>query len=158
MMKGGEVRRDPDVEAINRSREAFVEAFNSADLDAFIAPLADDVVFMTHGGPPPIVGKEAVRSDYKESFERGPFIPNMTISSDEVVVSGDWAFDRGTWVVIRTYKRGVRRERLESCYTTIWRRQPEGIWKLARQIWNGAAVPIRARETARGRRKPKANR
>lgn len=143
---------DTDIEVIKSARQAFVKAFNAADLDAFIAPIADDVVFMTHGGPPPVVGKEAVRSNYKEFFERGPFIPNMTVSSEEVVVSGDWAFDRGTWTVIRTYKRGVRRERLDSCYMMIWRRQPEDTWKLARQIWNGAAIPIKARKTSRSRR------
>ena len=148
---------DAELEAIKRAHEALVKSFNATDLDGFMAPVADDVVWMTHGGPPPTVSKEVVRSVYKEFFERGPFIPKMTVSSDEVVVSGDWAFDRGTWVVIRTYKRSVRRERLESCYVMIWRRQPEGLWKLARFIWNGAAVPINARRKGRSRRSPKAN-
>jgi len=149
-------RADGDVEAISQARETLFGAFNATDLDNFMAAIADDVVFMTHGGPPSIVGKRAVRSSYKEFFERGPFIPNVTFSSDEVVLSGDWAFNRGTWVIIRTYKRSVRRERLESSYVMIWRRQPEGMWKLARLIWNGAPVPIKAQKTGRSLRKRKA--
>ncbi len=151
-------RVDADVEAITKARESMFRAFNAIDLEAFMALISDDVVLMSHGGPRALVGKEAVRSDYKEFFDKGPFTPNLTISSEEVVVSGDWAFDRGTWVVIRTYKRGARRERLDSCYIMIWRRQPAGTWELARIIWNGVPVPIRARKTHENRRKPKATR
>lgn len=148
---GGRV--DADVEAINRSREDLFRAFNAADVEGFMAPVADDAVWMGHSGPPPTVGKEAVRSTYKAFFERGPFIPKLTCSSDEVVVSGDWAFDRGTWLVTRTYKRGVRQERLESCYVMIWRRPPQGTWKLARFIWNGTPIPVRPRTGDGSRRK-----
>ncbi len=80
----------------------------------------------------------------------------MSISNDEVIVSGDWAFDRGTWKVIRTYRRDLRRERLKSCYVMMWRRQPDGAWKLARLIWNGAAVPIKAGKMGRIRRRLRA--
>ena len=157
---GGEVRSrvDADVEAINQTRGSIFRAFNRTDLDAFIKPMADDVVVMSHGGPPALVGKEAVRSDYKEFFVKGPFTPNLTISSDEVVVSGDWAFDRGTWVVIRTYERDAHLERLDSCYIMIWRLQPAGTWKLARIIWNGAPVSIRARKMDKSGIKPKEKR
>lgn len=131
------------MEAINRGRGALVKALNATDLDAFMVPVADDVVWMSHGGPPADVGKETVRSAYKAFFEERT--PNLAVSSDEVVVSGDWAFDRGTWVSIKSDKRGVPRERLESCYVMIWRRQLEGDWKIARSIWNGADVPFKAR-------------
>lgn len=140
-----------DVEAINRSREGLFRAFNAADAESFVASVADDVVWMSHSGPPPTIGKEAVRSSYKEFFERGPFVPHVRGSSDEVVVSGDWAFDRGTWFITRTYKRGFRRERLESCHVMIWRRPPGGAWKLARLIWNGAPGPVKAPTTGSSR-------
>ncbi len=133
-----------DVETINRERESISKAFNTTNLDAFLASVADDVVWMDHGGPPPTIGKETVRSNYKEFFERGPFIPKMTISSDEIVVSGEWAFDRGTWRIIRTYRRAARREVLESCYLMVWQRQPGNAWKLARFIWNGSPVPLKS--------------
>ncbi len=143
-------RSDADAEAINRGREALFKSFNATDLDAFLAPVADDVVLMNHGGPPPVVGKGAVRSAYEGFFKE--MTPNLSPSSDEVVVSGDWAFDRGTWVSIKSDKRGVARERLESCYVMIWRRHPEGAWKLARLIWNGSDVPLKARKAGESRR------
>lgn len=36
-----------DVEAINRSREDLFRAFNAADVDGLMAPVADDVVGMS---------------------------------------------------------------------------------------------------------------
>ena len=68
-----------DVEAINRSREDLFRAFNAADAESFVASVADDVVWMSHSGPPPTIGKEAVQSFYKEFFERGLFIPHVRV-------------------------------------------------------------------------------
>lgn len=150
------IRFEADVEAINRGREALFRAFNATDLDGFMGWVTDDAVVMDHGGPPPLVGKEAVRSNYKTFFER--MTPNLTATSDGIVVSGEWAFDRGTWISIKSDKRGVPQERLESCYVMIWRRPPEGGWKLARIVWNGADVALTTRKTAEIRRKPKGKR
>lgn len=159
-MKGTEVGvragSDADVEAINQGRETLFRAFNATNLDAFVARVADDVVVMGHGGPPPLVGKEAVRSNYKAFFEQ--MTPNLTPSSAEIVVSRDWAFDRGTWVSIKSDKRGVPRQRLKSCYVMIWRREPAGGWKLARIIVNGADVSLTTRKTAEIRTQPKKKR
>lgn len=64
------IRFEADVEAINRGREALFRAFNATDLDGFMGWVTDDAVVMDHGGPPPLVGKEAVRSNYK-TFSSG---------------------------------------------------------------------------------------
>jgi len=141
-------RVDPDIEVINESRESLFRAFNATDLDAFMRSMANDIVVMGQGGPPALVGEASVRSNYKEFFDNGPFIPNLTHSSDEVIVCGDWAFDRGTWRIMRTFKRVVRQELLNSCYIMIWHRQTTGTWKLARIIWNGTPVPVKADKTA----------
>lgn len=159
-MKGEEMssrgRGYSDAETINRNRKALFRALNATDLDALLAPLADDIVLMNHGGPPPVVGKRSVRSAYEVFFRETT--PNLSHSSNEVVVSGDWAFDWGTWVSIKSDKRGVPQERLESCYAMIWRRGPEGAWKLARFIWNGADVPLRARKAGESGMRPRGKR
>jgi len=137
-------RVDPDIEVINKTRESLFRAFNATDLDAFMKWMADDIVVMGQGGPPALVGEAAVRSSYKEFFDNGPFIPDLRVSSDEVIVCGDWAFDWGTWVVLRNYGRIARQEVLKSCYVMIWRRQTTRTWKLARIIWNGTPVNVEA--------------
>jgi len=137
-------RVNPDIEVITKTRDSLFRGFNTTDLDAFMRSMADDIVVMSQGGPPALVGEAAVRSSYKEFFDNGPFIPNLTLSSDEIIVYGDWAFDRGTWEVIRTYKRAAHQEVLRSCYVMIWRRQSTRTWKLARIIWNGTPVNIEA--------------
>ncbi len=105
---------EADVEAINSVREAWVTADNNSDLDGVMAVFTDDVVFML-ADEPTLTGKEALRSWY--------FVgPGYEMSSDEVVVAGDWAFDRGT------FSDGDDTGR----YLGILQRLPEGSWKYAR--------------------------
>jgi ketosteroid isomerase-like protein len=105
---------DADIEAIHGLREAWVAADNDSDLDGVIAVFTDDVVLMV-AEEPILIGKEAVRSWY--------FVgPEIEMSSDEVVVAGDWAFDRGTFIT----SNGPGR------YVGILQRQTDGSWKYAR--------------------------
>ena len=114
---------EADVEAINSVREALVAADNDSDLDALIAVFTDDVVFML-ADEPTLTGKEALRSWY--------FVgPGYEMSSDEVVVAGDWAFDRGSWSAHDDRGR----------YIVILQRQPDGSWKYSRVVGIGSPPP-----------------
>jgi ketosteroid isomerase-like protein len=103
-----------DIDAIHALREAWVAADNDSDLDGVMAVFTDDVVIMV-AEEPTLIGKEAVRSWY--------FVgPEFEMSSDEVVVAGDWAFDRGTFTSDGEAGR----------YVGILQRQTDGSWKYAR--------------------------
>lgn len=51
----------------------------------------------------------------------------MEITSEEVVVAGDWAFSRGTFTVNNA---------LEGKFLTIFRRQDDGTWRIYRDAFN----------------------
>ena len=92
---------EADVEALHRVRETHDGAVNAGDLEAYLAVFAEDAVAMPPNEPP-VVGKEAFRAWAQVIF--GQFSYEETMSSEEVVVTGDWGFDRGTYTIRPTPK------------------------------------------------------
>ncbi len=145
---------EADVEALHSVREAHDGAVNAGDLEAYLANCAEDVVLMPPSEPP-VVGKEALRAWAQGLF--GQFSFEQTTSSDEVVVTGDWGFDRGTYTITPTPKavgeaaEGTSIEQPEigreldyaqtGKYLWILRRQPDGSWKIARGMWSSNHPP-----------------
>ena len=60
-----------------------------------------------------------------ERFAKPP--ASMEIKSEEVVITGDWAFSRGNFTVNNT---------LEGKFLTIFRRQDDGSWRIYRDAFN----------------------
>ena len=60
-------------------------------------------------------------------------------SSQEVVVFGDWGFDRGTYRFTLTPRSAAAPLRENGKYLWIYRRhQSDGSWKQSRMIWNSS--------------------
>ncbi len=145
---------EADVEALHSVREAHDGAVNAGDLEAYLAVSAEDVVLLPPNEPP-VVGKEAFRAWAQGLF--GQFTFEETMSSDEVVVAGDWGFDSGTYTIRPTPKvageaaEGTSIERPEigreldyaqtGKYLWILKRQPDGSWKIARGMWSSNHPP-----------------
>ncbi len=127
-----------DSDAINALLEQAVKAFNSGDVDAYMACFADDAAWMLPNQPA-ITGKEAARTWYQEVFERTAF--DVTPYTDDLMVAGEWAYAR------RTYKgEAVRRATGQnisrgSKRISILHRQTNGTWKIAHDIWNSDNPP-----------------
>lgn len=116
-----------------RVREKEAAAVNSGDIEGFMAIFTDDAVIM----PPnlaPICGKDNIRRFNRQFFEE--LTTQITIKSEEVVVCGEWAFDRGTFEVTFTPKSGGEPVQDSGKYIYILKQQPDGTWKMARDIWN----------------------
>lgn len=60
-----------------------------------------------------------------ENFSNAP--NSMMIDSDEVVVTGDWAYSRGTFTV---------NDEAEGKFLTIFRRQDDGSWGIYRDSFS----------------------
>ena len=60
-----------------------------------------------------------------ERFANAP--ASMDINSEEIVVTDDWAFSRGTFVVNNA---------VEGKFLTIFRRQEDGTWRIYRDAFN----------------------
>ena len=60
-----------------------------------------------------------------ERFAKPP--ASMEIKSEEVVVTGDWAYSRGNFIV---------NDAVEGKFLTIFRRQGDGSWRIYRDAFN----------------------
>jgi ketosteroid isomerase-like protein len=89
---------------------------------------------------PPVNGSEAINAQLQAVFEQVDF-ENHDISTAEMVVLGDWAFARGT--LTGTMAQIPDGEPFESTrsWVLIFRRQPDGPWRIARYILNSDDPP-----------------
>ena len=83
---------------------------------------------------PLAIGKEQIRSWYQAVVEQVTIA--YDIENQEVVVSGDVAISRGVFTGTLTMKDGGDQSPLAGKYMTFLRKQPDGRWKIYRDIWN----------------------
>ena len=126
---------EADVAAIESLTNQVMKAFNEGDLEAFMATIADNAVHMPPGYPV-LIGKEAIRNWY--TFDKISF--DVTISSDEIEICGDWAIQRATWKGSWTQKDSGETTQFEAKDIYIHRRQPDGSWKNSHTIWNSTSM------------------
>ena len=129
---------EADVEAINSVREREGAAAIAGDAESFVALITDDAVFMPPNEPP-VTGKEAIRSWLQDFFDQ--FTIEYTPSFGEIVVAGDWAFESYSWTWTLTPVAGGEPISDSMKCVHIYQRQPDGSWKIARDIWNSDNPP-----------------
>ncbi len=129
---------EADVEAINGVADGTEEALNTGDAAAYAAFFADDAVSMLPNRPA-IEGKEAISQAIQTAMASNTY--QLSLSTDEIEVSGDWAFWRGSYSVTVTPAEGEPIEDAGKALN-ILQRQSDGAWKIARHIRNSdLAVP-----------------
>jgi uncharacterized protein (TIGR02246 family) len=139
-----EPKRDvaADMKAIKALNDSMITAFNSSDAAAVAATYADDAVMMDPNEAA-IEGRQAIQAAYearsKERESEGVAV-TYAFTPLEIQVAGDWAYDRGNYTVTVTPKSGKPMERSNK-YLTIYRRQPDGSWKIYRDISNSNEPP-----------------
>ena len=122
-----------DLAALANLREVMLDADTRADAAAFIATFAEDVVIMAPGLPV-LVGCDQCAAFVNQVLVEYPQ-RRIEETIAEVQVSGDLAFDRGTFV---TEVHDPELGRLvRECGTAlrVYRRTPGG-WKVARVMWH----------------------
>jgi uncharacterized protein (TIGR02246 family) len=127
-----------DLRAIDRVREAHVASLNQGDVDAWAGVFSEDAVQM----PPNTranVGRAAIRA-WSHAF-LDPFRAEFALEVDEVRVAGDWAFERGAYRIRVSPKAGGPGFEDTGKYITIYQKQANGAWLMARDIWNSDNPP-----------------
>jgi uncharacterized protein (TIGR02246 family) len=124
-------------EASIRATDArWLAAAQAHDLEQTVSYWTDDVYMMPPGGPP-IVGKDALRQYVAGAFA----IPGFSISwvTDHVWIakSADVAYAVGTDTIRLTSPDGKPVEEHNKA-VAVWRKEPDGSWKCAVDIWNSA--------------------
>ena len=60
---------------------------------------------------------------------------------NELVIAGDWAFDRCVFAGTVTNKATGESRDIKNGNIHIYKRQPDGSWKIAWDIWNSDIAP-----------------
>ena len=129
--------RSGELEVLRSTVMEFHRAINAADADAAVAMFTEDVIMMSNGWQT-VAGKEAVAEIWRGSIESGFRTRDQEIISLEL--DGDLAYEATTqqWTMHREDQEDQWRS---SKYVHIWKRQPDGSWKLHLDIWNNNPQP-----------------
>jgi ketosteroid isomerase-like protein len=130
---GGGAVAGADLLAADR---AFDEATAARGVAGWVAFFAPDGA-MLPAAAPPVVGQAAVREAMAPFFAQPGASLRWTPQAAAVAASGDLGTTWGTSVSRRRLPNGAVVERHGTC-VTIWRRQPDGRWKVALDIGNTA--------------------
>ena len=127
-------KQDEDIAAIKRLYEDWKAPWEAGDAAALAEFYTDDAIQMP-ANQPDVIGKDA----WKESLEA--FFDQFTVkgNSEEVLeaeVVGDLAFVRGAYTLTVTPKAGGKPTQYIGRWVHIFKRQPNGSWKIYRAIGN----------------------
>ena len=136
---GGDVAADEraraEIDSLGREWE---EAANTAQVERLIEIYAPDAVILPPGGPV-IEGSETIRELFRQEFER--FDTKLAFTTQEIEVAGDMAFRRGRYVWRGTPRLSGQTVETTNKFLEVWKRQPDGGWKIAVDMWNPAESP-----------------
>lgn len=138
---GAQTSTADDEAAIAEFNRRYLAAINDGDIEALAALTTDDHMMIASGGPP-LVGKQALVDAMRRAFETTDF--DESWSPEETVVSGDLAYQRGTFVVVARPKAGGPEQRVTGNFLRIYRKI-DGAWLMVRDSFN-SAQPRRAGE------------
>lgn len=122
-----------DVSALNELRDRELQAIMAGDVEALLSWRTLDVVSMPPGAAP-VRGREAVEDFFVGMFAQVRI--RETATSEEVVIDGDLAYDRGTFTGTAEPLAGGEPRLLDGKYVWIARRDADGAWRYAVQMWS----------------------
>jgi uncharacterized protein (TIGR02246 family) len=124
----GQHHADADA-AIRSGSQQWAAAWNAGDAAALAALYADDAA-VTAPGTEPAKGRAAIAEHFQRDLKAAAGTQNK-IETLEVMASGDWAVEVGTFVT-----NAADGSHLDhGPYMALWKRV-DGKWMLYRDIWN----------------------
>jgi ketosteroid isomerase-like protein len=126
-----------DLKAIDELHRKEVAATRVYDVPALAALWTDEIVSMPPNGQA-IIGKKANRESLQAGEEQSKLVDIMDYAQkwEEVTISGDYAYEWGTFRSQITVKATAVTAKAEFKVMRVLMRQPDGSWKIHRTIWN----------------------
>src|SRR3954464_11570480 len=118
----------PDERAIREVHSTWIGAVNAGDLVRLLTLMADDVVFLNPGQVP--FGRDGFSANFSAAHQRARI--NCISELEEVVVVGEVAYTRSRDSLSVTPRGGGEAMQLAGHRLTVYRKQPDGRWLLAR--------------------------
>jgi uncharacterized protein (TIGR02246 family) len=134
----------PDTRAADEAaiRAAVIEwskAAQSKDVNKAVSFYADDAMQFADKGPL-VEGKDNIRAGWQQMLALpGPGLTFAT-TGVEVARAGDMAYEYGTYDFATNDKKGKIIDE-KGKYVVVWKKQPDGLWKVAADIDNRDASP-----------------
>ncbi|HUF26417.1 MAG TPA: nuclear transport factor 2 family protein [Gemmatimonadaceae bacterium] len=142
---GNATLSEEDVAAIRSVGQEFTQATVEGDYDRVADLHTEDVVWMAPDAPA-TTGRDGLR----QTLEAGPRALSFVITPAHTEGAGDIAYDRGAF----TWRAMIGTDTVSASgkYVQVLRRQPDGSWLIALDIWNAdepamppAAAPVASR-------------
>jgi uncharacterized protein (TIGR02246 family) len=118
----------PDERAIREVHSTWIDAVNTGDLVCLLSLMADDVVFLNPGQAP--FGRDGFSSGFSAAHQQAQI--NCSSELEEVVVVGEVAYTLSRDSLSVTPRAGGDAMQLAGHRITVYRKQPDGRWLLAR--------------------------
>ena len=121
-----------DEQEIRELHSTWIDAVNAGDLARLLSLMTVDAVFLNPGKAP--LGREGFSSAFPDAQKRAPKQMRIDCRSEleEVVVSGEVAYTRSRDALFVTQRAGGEAKQLAGHRITVYRKQPDGRWLLAR--------------------------
>ncbi len=104
----------------------------AGDIEALVAVYAEDGI-AAPGGSEFIRGHDALLELW--SLPEGRVVTHHQAIPEELRVEGDMAYDWGYYEGAVT-QDGEARPPFRGKYLVVWQRDPDGIWRIAHDMWN----------------------
>jgi uncharacterized protein (TIGR02246 family) len=118
----------PDERAIREIHSTWIDAINSGDLACLLSLMADDVVFLNPSQAP--IGRDGFSPGFSAAHQQARI--NCLSELEDVVVAGEVAYTWSRDSLSVTPIAGGEAAQLAGHRITVYRKQPDGRWLLAR--------------------------
>ena len=125
--------------AVKSTWDAYGAALIAADADRWIS-LWDENGVQLPPESPAVNGKTAILQAVRGGLQEVRF-EKFTINLEETQVSGHLGFARGTYSYAATPKATGTTVSFQGKYLTIFKKQPDGSWKIYRDCFNSSSPP-----------------
>ena len=123
-----------DIDTVYKLHTDFVAAMKRADTDHLVNSFTADGMIMAPGEPK-VQGREAIRAWFDNFNEN--FVTVDSVATDQVYIDGgDCIVESGEFAWKVRPKAGGESTETKSKWLAVWQRQPDGAWKLARDMFN----------------------
>ena len=124
-----------DEKGIAEFNRQYLAAINGGDAAALGRLTTEDHMMISSGGAP-MVGRAAMVEAMTRGFQTTSIEEHWM--PQETVISGDLAYQRGTYTVAATPKAGGATRKTSGNFLRIYRRLPDGSWNMVRDVFNSS--------------------
>lgn len=125
----------PDKTAdLKKADQDWAKSVADKNLDAFMSFIGDDASMCDLSGRW-THGKDAIKADFSKALADPAFKLTWSVESADVSKSGDLGYTRGS------FEGSQGNDKFSGSYTTVWKKDKDGKWRVAVDIASAAPPP-----------------